>query len=496
MPNKSGHPSKMAMPAFGAFSSNNASMLLEKSHPGLRRSTPDSEAMASSDDEVEQHRSVQPISGPTAQKPLRRTSWLNEIPSSTRKSSVTTTTTPYSPTTSHPATPSGDSSTWGTAGSPSLGAAGAWNSSSSTSYPWGGIWNNDGRKDPPSRLQEVLPSPTAINVPIAGFLNENSPLTSFSRGNAGDSAIPFSIPLHPTPKTYRSQSYSVGQLDPESLSLASSTVPDLNVSSRGRGNGLVRRTSRPSGLGDRGHDAAVLGRVREVEDDEEHEDQLEAARNEEQARKIEQLTKENAWLRQKQQEQSARDRTASSTSAASGSGMTHSPTEISRLRGALIGDSDLAVDDYDESNYGSAARDNFGPRYSKHSTPDTDRQHLSSISNIDNVKRNHWQTSLGFETVVEPPQSRRHSFADVPTRHGSISTTTDTYAGTSAFEPQNGRQTREEGYGTFGEGAQEMSHGDYRKSSPTQYSRLEEQRMELEHYVFDILQPNTFQDPN
>ncbi len=27
--------------------------------------------------------------------------------------------------------------------------------------------------------------------------------------------IPFAIPLHPTPKTYRSQSYSVGQLEPD-----------------------------------------------------------------------------------------------------------------------------------------------------------------------------------------------------------------------------------------------------------------------------------------
>jgi hypothetical protein len=33
----------------------------------------------------------------------------------------------------------------------------------------------------------------------------------------GESAIPFSIPLQPTLKTYRSQSYSVGQMDPEFL---------------------------------------------------------------------------------------------------------------------------------------------------------------------------------------------------------------------------------------------------------------------------------------
>merc|ERR1712000_234908 len=41
--------------------------------------------------------------------------------------------------------------------------------------------------------------------------------------------------------------------------------------------------------------------------------------------------------------------------------------------------------------------------------------------NIDGLKKAHWQTSLGFGSIPEAPQSRRHSFADVPTRHGSFS---------------------------------------------------------------------------
>lgn len=36
------------------------------------------------------------------------------------------------------------------------------------------------------------------------------------------------------------------------------------------------------------------------------------------------------------------------------------------------------------------------------------------------VERSHWQTSLGFGSIGELSQSRRHSFADIPTRHGSV----------------------------------------------------------------------------
>jgi hypothetical protein len=37
------------------------------------------------------------------------------------------------------------------------------------------------------------------------------------------------------------------------------------------------------------------------------------------------------------------------------------------------------------------------------------------------VKKGHWVTSLGFGGLADIPQSRRHSFADVPTRQGSVS---------------------------------------------------------------------------
>lgn len=483
--NKSGQPSRAAMPAFGAFSANSASMLLEKANPGLRRSTPDSEALASSDDEIDHHRSTQPVSNPSAQKPTRRTSWLNEIPSSTRKPSMTAPT-PYSPTSSHPATPSGDQSTWGTASSPGLGA-GPWSATPGTSYPWGSIWNSEARKELPSRLQEVLPSPTAINQTVPGFLSDDFQNATISRNLASDTAIPFSIPLHPTPKTYRSQSYSVGQLDPETFGLASPPASGVTSASRGRGGGqypgLVRRPSRPSALGDRGHDAGTLGRVREVDDDDEDEDAHDIAHKEQQARKIEQLTRENELLKKAQHEQLLRNRTASSISATNGHGIMGSPPDKSRTRGGSMEESSPVVDEYEDGQPDFTARDSLVRRYSKNSNPDMERQPLTPIENrnIENIKRAHWQTSLGFETALEPPQSRRHSFADVPTRHGSIGSATEMYPGNTAHEPQDNRQTREEGYGTFGEDSQETSRGEYRKFSPISFHRLEEQKLELEH---------------
>ena len=39
---------------------------------------------------------------------------------------------------------------------------------------------------------------------------------------------------------------------------------------------------------------------------------------------------------------------------------------------------------------------------------------------LENVKRAIWQSSLGFGGLSDISQSRRHSFADVPTRHASV----------------------------------------------------------------------------
>jgi hypothetical protein len=186
-------------------------------------------------------------------------------------------------------------------------------------------------------------------------------------------------------------------------------------------------------LGDLGHDSALLGRVREDEDDEENGNDSDSdhpyASN--QARTIEQLTRENALLRQAAGQLDGarlRDRTVSSASANSGYSIASGVHNLHRIHGSVPEESDPAVEDLDElgdipPGYGSI-RNNGRRRFSEHSAI-LEKQFppFASLENrpLENLKRAHWQTSLGFGSTSELPQSRRHSFADISTRHGSIS---------------------------------------------------------------------------
>src|SRR5689334_20657026 len=138
-------PGPSSKPGQGNFPSGPPStqaILLEKLN---RRSTPDSEAMASSDDEAENHRHdilPSPVQPP---QPVRRSSWLNDtsqqpLPRQTqRKGSFASSS--MSPTNSHPATPSGETGVagWGAHPAPAGGLGRA--HSGAGSFPWGtGIW--------------------------------------------------------------------------------------------------------------------------------------------------------------------------------------------------------------------------------------------------------------------------------------------------------------------------------------------------------------------
>ena len=119
--------------------------------------------------------------------------------------------------------------------------------------------------------------------------------TSPSRDPAPNPQIPFAIPLHPTPKTYRSQSYSVGQVDPDT------NIPASMSSSTGLGRArhpaLQHRPSRPSMLSEMSNDTSILGKVKEVEDDDDESapDSLQNSFNySSESRTIEMLTRENA----------------------------------------------------------------------------------------------------------------------------------------------------------------------------------------------------------
>lgn len=429
-----------------------ASVRLEKSHPGVRRSTPDSEALASSDDDGDHVPLTQTITAP-ATKPTRRTSWLNEVPLSVqRKHSFPGG--PLSSGSSNPASPSSEQAPWSTNASPGLGGSFSWNQPGGGSFPWGtGIWNTESRKEPPSRLSEIVPSPTMPNPPpVSGALGDEM-LSPITRTVAGESTIPFSIPLHPTPKTYRSQSYSVGQMDPEFLGMmthkagAGAQYPSGRSRAPGQMSAVQSRASRPSVLGELGHDPAMLGRVREDEDGDES---LNGSDNDHdysasQARTIEQLARENALLRQAaaagQMEHQFRDRAPSSA----GIHAHH------RIRGG-VPEEDLAVEDLGElrdiPGYGNL-HSNTRRRFSEHSA-NLDQQFAgfpSPLENraLENVRKAHWQTSLGFGGMADIPQSRRHSFADMPMRHSSVSSV-DSHA---TATPRAGLGERDDGYGNI-----------------------------------------------
>ncbi|KAJ5654552.1 hypothetical protein N7490_001555 [Penicillium lividum] len=397
-----------------------ATSRLEKSHPGVRRSTPDSEALASSDDDGE-HALTQNMISPI--KPRRRTSWLNEVPLSVqRKHSLPGG--PLSSAPSNPTSPATDQAPWATNPSPGIGGSFNWNQSGSS--PWGtGIWNTESRKEPPPRLAEMVPSPT-MTTPAPPRSMGDDLLSPITRTISGESAIPFSIPLHPTPKTYRSQSYSVGQMDPEHLGLMAQAGAGAGQypsnRTRGQSSAVQQRGQRPSVLGELGHDSAMLGRVREDDDGYDLNNPEEDSHSAIQARQIQQLARENALLRQAaaagQLDNRFRDRASSSASSAH---------PLHRIRGG-VPEEDLAGEDVgdlrDLAGYGQM-RGSGRRRLSEHSA--NLEQQFSTFAApplenraLENVRKAHWQTSLGFGGIPEASQSRRHSFADISLRHGSV----------------------------------------------------------------------------
>ncbi|KAJ5326597.1 PSP1 C-terminal [Penicillium brevicompactum] len=434
-----------------------ASAILEKTNPGVRRSTPDSEALASSDDDGDHVAQAHNIIPPSSKPPARRTSWLNEVPiSAQRKHSLSGGHLVSAP--SNPTSPSSDQAPWATTTSPNLAASFNWNQAGGSTFPWGtgtGIWNTESRKEPPSRLSEMVPSPTMTNPPLVSGMQDEM-LSPITRTISGESNIPFSIPLHPTPKTYRSQSYSVGQMDPEFLGLVAGKpgAGGQYPSGRPRGPGQISavqpRASRPSMLGELGHDPAMLGRVREDEDGDDSLNSSESDLNysASQARQIEQLARENALLRQAaaagQMDHRYRERAGS---AASIGGGVHS---LHRIQGG-VPEEDPGAEDLgglrDIAGYNNM-RGMSSRRFSEHSpNPEHFAQFASPIENraLENVRKAHWQTSLGFGGMPDIPQSRRHSFADIPMRHGSIGSVDPL----SATTPRAGDIDRDDGYGNI-----------------------------------------------
>lgn len=453
---KPGSGAKPGQSAFSAIAGSNQSILLEKLN--VRRSTPDSEALASSDDEVDPHHRPDPShSSMQPPKPVRRASWLNDTTQITlphpRKGSFASSS--MSPTASHPTTPATEAGTGPWGAHPSSATLGR--HQPPTFSTWGaGIWNTE-RKEPPSRLSEVLPSPTSTFPPGVSsptFFGDGSlPQASTGREQGSNPQIPFPIPLHPTPKTYRSQSYSVGQLDPDTATPTVPTTSALSARSRPIGHpGLQHRPSRPSMLSEMSSEGAMLGKVKEVEDDEDGSSGSSGQGNHQQqsaeAKTIELLARENAMLRQQHQQQQyqSRIRPRASTAAVYGLGNGYS------VRESVPEESDYAIDELDgeaHEGHDAAARRGSARRMSEYAPSALRTQYPLENRKLENVKRAYWTSSLGFGGLGDIPQSRRHSFADVPTRQASIGSLGE--AG-GFHESQSPDTSQSQEYGGFHDG--------------------------------------------
>ncbi|GAO14626.1 hypothetical protein UVI_02009220 [Ustilaginoidea virens] len=417
---KSATSSKTGQGSFAPGAPTSQSLLLEKVN--ARTSTPDSEALASSDDEGEHRHEASHPAPSQRHKPVRRSSWLNDTTQLSRPRKESFASSSMSPTGSHASTPSAEvgGGPWGShSASSAIGR-----STNSSAFAWGtGIWNVE-RKDASSRLSEVLPSPTST-VPPSGSSNsffgpDSLPVqaVSSSRDSLSNTQIPFPIPLHPTPKTYRSQSYSVGQMDPE-------TAPTAGMSSsailgRARHPGLQHRPSRPSMLSEMANDGSMLGKVKEVEDDDDEsasESMQGSLHQTSESKTIEMLTRENAMLRQQQYNSRLRPR-ASTGAGYLGNGYQTVPEE-----------SDYAVDELDEAN---DTIDALGRRTPGRRMSEFGAGAFRTPLGLDNRKADNlnlqkaalWSSSPAF-FGGDVSQSRRHSFANMPTRQGSISSMAD-----------------------------------------------------------------------
>ncbi|KAL6717467.1 hypothetical protein ACLMJK_005382 [Lecanora helva] len=486
-------------PSFGGFPSGGASLFLDRSKAGIRGSTPDSEALASSDDEQDHYHRLHPVTSNPNPKPTRRASWLTEAQQSPIRKGSLGGNGPFSPGSPSSTAPSGDQIPWGNGTSSTSGPSIGRGHSTSTSFAWSNtIWNNDSQKGPPQRLTEVLPSPTSMIPPGSAGIYTEEALRSppIGQDNLTESSIPFAIPLQPTPKTYRSQSYSVGQLDPESNMLPNNHA-SYGAYGRPRNGtsyaGLQHRPSRPSMLGDLSHDPSLLGQVQEVEDDEESSDGSDSGveLTKTQARTIEQLAMENAMLRQAAAEhlerENTRQRGQSATNNTNKAPRAKNQSFQQRMHDSVPEEAEYALYDMDDAD--TARLPKYGGLNGRRSSECVARPGLhhpiSAIPenrSIESVKKGHWQSSLGFGGIGEPPQSRRHSFADIPTRQNSIGSSSDHNGQNSIADTGLRPSDRHVSPGGYGDGVVRPTQGE--GSEYTQFPRsqsMEEQRLELQH---------------
>jgi hypothetical protein len=184
-------------------------------------------------------------------------------------------------------------------------------------------------------------------------------------------------------------------------------------------------------LSEMSNDGSILGKVKEVEDDDEesaNESMQGSFHQSSEAKTIEMLARENAMLRQQQQQQqqqqqyNSRIRPRASTGAYL-NGYT--------LQDPVPEESDFAVDELDELH---DTGESFARRVATRRMSEYSMGAVRSPLGVDgrktdntSLKKAIWSSSLGFP-LEDVSQSRRHSFANMPTRQGSITSITDAAA--------------------------------------------------------------------
>ncbi|KAI5799978.1 hypothetical protein EDC01DRAFT_612933 [Geopyxis carbonaria] len=375
--------------------------------PKPRRSSPESDAVASSDEEQDHNRlSFFPPNqlGAVSQLSSRRPSYAAEFHTRQRTYSITGGG-PVSPTSSHPNTPGGDTVAWtaGISANPNVGTP----AGSSLGPFWGGgsIWNSEpSRKSPPKQLS-MPPSATGNSNPSPLFAGSEA-LPSPTSLPAHNSDFPIPIPLQPQFRNYRSMSFSVGQMDVEDQTRSRLSPP---ASRQPPQSGLQHRPSRPSLLSEEQF-AGSSSPLRSVFETEDGEDlgpkdlvhpQTSGSYFQGQMANHSRAKYEAMRLRNR----SASAATIPTLNINPFSGLSMGPKDGERIdeyESALAEDEDMDLTQFQAEQ----RRFSEVPRAMSMMYSPAENQRL------DNLRRQHWASAGGGLGMADPgTQSRRHSFA-------------------------------------------------------------------------------------
>ncbi|RPB05447.1 hypothetical protein L873DRAFT_1662582 [Choiromyces venosus 120613-1] len=393
----------------------------------LRHASPDSDALVSSDDELEQKELSyfsQHKNSALSALSSRRPSYAAEFQNRPRNYSIVGSG-PLSPTSSYPSAPQGDTATW--AAGISSGSVGP-TAGQSLAPIWGSIWNSEpSRKSPPKPLNvqhsAIVPGSTQSPLFVG---SEALPSPTSMMPNTGDFPIP--IPLQPQLRNYRSMSFSVGQL-PRDLD----ERPRLSPPATGNGprphppSGLQHRPSRPSLLSEEQYagQSSPLRSVFETEDDDANNAELNRARESSGLHTgyLQQpggaVTSQQAnYIRSRYESMRLRNRSASTASVPLAAGL--SSLASIGLNGGRDGERSFPgeehesalADDDDLDYHHFQAQQADGRRFSE--APQRSMSLMYSPAEnqrLENLRRQHWQSAGHFAGLESGSQSRRHSFA-------------------------------------------------------------------------------------